>query len=51
MAGLGLGLSNSKRILNSHGGYIEIVDSNESGTEIIVSIPLLDYEQFGSEAQ
>jgi signal transduction histidine kinase len=50
-AGMGLGLSISQRILNSHGGYIEIVDSNESGTEIKVSIPLLDYERFNSEAQ
>ncbi|GFZ89039.1 hypothetical protein GCM10008018_39040 [Paenibacillus marchantiophytorum] len=44
-AGMGLGLSISQRILNSHGGYIEIVKSDEKGTEIKVTIPLIDYEQ------
>ncbi|MEC0227757.1 sensor histidine kinase [Paenibacillus alba] len=42
-AGMGLGLSISQRILNSHGGYIEILKSNELGTEIKVTIPLIDY--------
>jgi C4-dicarboxylate-specific signal transduction histidine kinase len=44
--GMGLGLAISQRIVNSHGGYMEIVRSDESGTEIKVSIPLIDYETF-----
>jgi signal transduction histidine kinase len=41
--GMGLGLSISQRIINSHGGYIEIVDTNELGTEIKVNIPSIQY--------
>ncbi|MBP3966661.1 HAMP domain-containing histidine kinase [Paenibacillus sp. DLE-14] len=44
--GMGLGLSISQRILNSHGGYIEILKSDASGTEFKVSIPLIDYKTF-----
>ena len=42
-SGMGLGLSISQRIINSHGGYIEIVNTNELGTEIKVSIPSIQY--------
>lgn len=38
--GMGLGLSISQRIINSHGGYIEIVNSSEEGTELRVIMPL-----------
>ncbi|WP_167355923.1 sensor histidine kinase [Paenibacillus oryzisoli] len=38
--GMGLGLSISQRIINSHGGYIEIVNSTEEGTELRIIMPL-----------
>lgn len=38
--GMGLGLSISQRIINSHGGYIEIVNSTEEGTQLKVIMPL-----------
>ncbi|KRE59865.1 sensor histidine kinase [Paenibacillus sp. Soil750] len=38
--GMGLGLSISQRIINSHGGYIEIVNSTAEGTELKVIMPL-----------
>lgn len=38
--GMGLGLSISQRIINSHGGYIEIINSNADGTEIKVIMPI-----------
>ncbi|OXM85779.1 sensor histidine kinase [Paenibacillus rigui] len=47
-AGMGLGLSICQRILNSHGGHIEIVHSNEHGTEIKVAIPVVHYEKIVS---
>ncbi|MFC5649174.1 sensor histidine kinase [Paenibacillus solisilvae] len=44
-AGRGLGLSICQRIINSHGGNIEIARSSEKGTEIRISIPIVCYEQ------
>ncbi|WP_167357162.1 sensor histidine kinase [Paenibacillus pectinilyticus] len=43
--GMGLGLSISQRIINSHGGYIEISKSSEAGTEIKVTLPMMQYEE------
>ncbi len=43
-AGMGLGLPICQRIVNSHGGYIEILRSSEDGTEIRVTLPAVCYE-------
>ncbi|MGG1551261.1 sensor histidine kinase [Paenibacillus ferrarius] len=44
-SGMGIGLSISQRIINSHGGHIEVIKSSDSGTEIKVAIPLNPYER------
>ncbi|WP_425571511.1 ATP-binding protein [Paenibacillus vulneris] len=44
-AGMGLGLPICQRIVNSHGGYIEITRSSEEGTEIRVTLPKVCYER------
>jgi len=46
--GMGLGLSICQRILNSHGGSIEIVKSSDKGTEMKVTIPVIYYERIVS---
>ncbi|WP_079914170.1 ATP-binding protein [Paenibacillus sp. 32352] len=44
----GLGLPICQRIVNSHGGYIEITRSSEEGTEIRVTLPKVCYERIVS---
>ncbi len=43
--GMGLGLSICQRIIHSHGGNIEILKSNDKGTEIKITIPIVHYEK------
>jgi PAS domain S-box-containing protein len=37
--GTGLGMSITKRIVEAHGGRIEVGDSRRSGTEIVITLP------------
>jgi Signal transduction histidine kinase len=39
-SGVGLGLSISEDIINSHGGTIQLSKSNYSGLQVKVSLPL-----------
>jgi signal transduction histidine kinase len=40
--GSGLGLAISKRILKSHEGDLELLESNEQGTTFRLTLPMLD---------
>ncbi len=37
--GTGLGLANTKKIIEAHGGTIEVVGANPSGTRVILTVP------------
>jgi signal transduction histidine kinase len=47
--GIGLGLSISKRIVESHGGVIAAANSDKGGAQLTIQLPLDDAELLQSE--
>jgi len=50
LPGYGLGLATTKRLVEAHGGSIELQTAENAGTRVIVRLPLVDRTQVAAAA-